>query len=362
MNITFFIGNGFDLNLGLKTRYENFYEYFQMNSSEDNIIKGWINKKERLWSDLEEALGKSLSKIKENDLERFYDDKYVMDDLLIDYLRKEQEKYNYDEEIIKKQLINSLDNFQGNLSKDEKAMIERIKARHGENDIRYNFVSFNYTNCLDKMIDIQKKESITISAHRYGNNSYNTSSILGDVYHIHGTVNEEMILGVNDDSQINNELLKVNEEFCNGFIKIQMNQLIGQQKTKDVKNLIFRSKIICLFGISMGKTDKIWWEEIIEWLLQDEENLLVIFWRDYKHLNNNKLPARTIRNNNRVKDKFLKLGNEKFGDDELELVKDRILVKINDEDIFNFPKYEENENIKEIVGLALEKSLKHNYY
>lgn len=67
MNITFFIGNGFDLNLGLKTRYENFYEYFQMNSNEDNMIKGWINKKESLWSDLEEALGKSLSKIKENE-------------------------------------------------------------------------------------------------------------------------------------------------------------------------------------------------------------------------------------------------------------------------------------------------------
>lgn len=362
MNITFFIGNGFDLNLGLKTRYENFYEYFQRNSSEDNIIKGWINKKERLWSDLEEALGKSLSKIKENDLEKFYDDKDTMDDLLVEYLRKEQEKYNYDEEIIKKQLINSLDNFQGNLSKDEKDMIERIKTRHGGSNIWYNFVSFNYTNCLDKMIDIQKKESVTISTHTYGNNKYSTSSILENIYHIHGTVNEEMILGVNDESQINNEFLKENAEFCNGFIKTQMNKLIGQQKTEDVKNLILNSKIICLFGISMGKTDKIWWEEIFRWLLQNEENLLVIFWRDYKHLNNNKLPARTIRNNNRVKDKFLKLGNEKFGDDELELVKDRIFVKINDEDIFNFPKYEENENINEMVGLALKKSLKNNYY
>lgn len=259
-------------------------------------------------------------------------------------------------------MINSLDNFQGNLSKDEKDMIERIKTRHGGSNIWYNFVSFNYTNCLDKMIDIQKKESVTISTHTYGNNKYSTSSILENIYHIHGTVNEEMILGVNDESQINNEFLKENAEFCNGFIKTQMNKLIGQQKTEDVKNLILNSKIICLFGISMGKTDKIWWEEIFRWLLQNEENLLVIFWRDYKHLNNNKLPARTIRNNNRVKDKFLKLGNEKFGDDELELVKDRIFVKINDEDIFNFPKYEENENINEMVGLALKKSLKNNYY
>ena len=28
MNIVFLIGNGFDLNLGLKTRYRNFYDYY----------------------------------------------------------------------------------------------------------------------------------------------------------------------------------------------------------------------------------------------------------------------------------------------------------------------------------------------
>ena len=355
VNITFFIGNGFDLNLGLKTRYENFYEYFQSKADDNNMIKGWINKKEKLWSDLEEALGKSLSNIKENNVEQFYDDKDIMDDLLIEYLKEEQERYNYDEEIIKKQLISSLDNFDGNLSREEKDFIERIKAKHAGNTIKYDFVSFNYTDCLDKIIDIQKKDAVTISTHAYGNNTYSTSSMLGDVHHIHGTLNEEMILGVNDESQINNEFLQKHEEFCNGFIKTRMNKLIGQQ-TEDVKKLILNSKIICLFGISMGKTDKIWWEEIVDWLLKDKENLLVIYWKDYKHLNSNKLPARTIRNNNRIKDKFLKIGHGKFTDDKLKLIRDRIFVKINDEDIFNFPKYEERRNINDIIDL------KNNYY
>lgn len=46
MNITFFIGNGFDLNLGLKTRYKDFYKYFKENVRRSNIIRGWINEKD----------------------------------------------------------------------------------------------------------------------------------------------------------------------------------------------------------------------------------------------------------------------------------------------------------------------------
>ena len=29
MNVTFFIGNGFDINIGLKTKYSDFYPYFK---------------------------------------------------------------------------------------------------------------------------------------------------------------------------------------------------------------------------------------------------------------------------------------------------------------------------------------------
>jgi hypothetical protein len=33
MNILFLIGNGFDLNLGMKTRYVDFYNYYISNTS-----------------------------------------------------------------------------------------------------------------------------------------------------------------------------------------------------------------------------------------------------------------------------------------------------------------------------------------
>ena len=41
MNITYLIGNGFDLNLGLRTRYTDFYDYYLNNTESDteNISK-----------------------------------------------------------------------------------------------------------------------------------------------------------------------------------------------------------------------------------------------------------------------------------------------------------------------------------
>lgn len=36
MNITFLLGNGFDIGLGLKTGYENFYDAYSEIQSKDN--------------------------------------------------------------------------------------------------------------------------------------------------------------------------------------------------------------------------------------------------------------------------------------------------------------------------------------
>ena len=40
MNITFLIGNGFDLNLGIETRYNQFYEYVKI--EETTAVKNQI--------------------------------------------------------------------------------------------------------------------------------------------------------------------------------------------------------------------------------------------------------------------------------------------------------------------------------
>ena len=72
--------------------------------------------------------------------------------------------------------------------------------------------------------------------------------------------------------------------------------------------------------------------------MEDKEKLLVIFWRDNQKLNRNRLPSKTIRNNDKIKNQFLEKGKGQLADEKLRLVKERIFVSYNDNDIFDFPK------------------------
>ena len=55
MNITFMIGNGFDLHLGMKTRFTDMYEGYIQSPSEDIVIQ-------RFKEDLKESAGERYEK------------------------------------------------------------------------------------------------------------------------------------------------------------------------------------------------------------------------------------------------------------------------------------------------------------
>lgn len=96
MNILFLIGNGFDLNLGLKTRYSEFYEYYKsINSQSDSIntLKENISTNLENWSDLELALGSYTDNIRSREeFDEIFED---IGDKLADYLQQEENKFDY---------------------------------------------------------------------------------------------------------------------------------------------------------------------------------------------------------------------------------------------------------------------------
>ena len=61
MKITFLIGNGFDLNLGLKTTYKDFYKNYLMTLDSEvinnNVLYKHIDKNIEDWVDFETRLG-----------------------------------------------------------------------------------------------------------------------------------------------------------------------------------------------------------------------------------------------------------------------------------------------------------------
>ena len=68
MNILYLIGNGFDLNLNLKTSYKDFYNFILEKNNEKDLaivakFKNEIKNKPTNWSDLELELGKFTAEI-----------------------------------------------------------------------------------------------------------------------------------------------------------------------------------------------------------------------------------------------------------------------------------------------------------
>ena len=335
MNITFLIGNGFDLNLGLHTRYSDFYPYFIEMSTENNMIRTWLEADELLWANLEEQLGKKLKNVKESEQDKFYEDKAELDRLLLEYLGHEQEKVSIQnkEEKISEEFARSLRTFYNDLSEVGRNSITSTCNTYRNEEFQYCFICFNYTNSLDQIVNITRKLKSPITTHQgFGAKRNN---LLGSVLHIHGTLNEEMILGVNDVNQINSEFLKNDAEFLDTFIKRRMNNSIGQRKTEHAKKLIEDSHIICIFGMSMGSTDKMWWEEVVKWLNRSDNNKLVIYYKGYNDELDRKLPAKTILLNNRIKQEILEKGGADVKSSNIDKVQERIFVSYNS-NIFNF--------------------------
>ncbi|EMA4239845.1 hypothetical protein U3B20_002871, partial [Listeria monocytogenes] len=61
MKITYLIGNGFDISMGLNTSYSNFYDFIKENKTQEeieaNCLYRNINKNIDLWRDFEVSMG-----------------------------------------------------------------------------------------------------------------------------------------------------------------------------------------------------------------------------------------------------------------------------------------------------------------
>ena len=274
MNITFLIGNGFDLNLKLNTRYSDFYKYYIENDPKDLLSKSIKNDYE-MWSDLEIGLGEFLKDIDENQIEEFLDSKSTLERMLSEYLTLENNRVHIkDEKAIaeefKKKVLNFSYDFNA-LDKDHyHQLIGSTKAQ-----INYNFITFNYTSVLDTIVSATQKNCKPFGNHISGSTGYNDSII--SPHHIHGKLTEDLILGLDNAEQILNEKLKSNPKLTNYIIKSVVNKALGEKKIEKAKEIIDKSKYVCLFGLSIGDTDGMWWSYIIEWLKREKDNRLVLF-------------------------------------------------------------------------------------
>lgn len=312
MNITFMIGNGFDILVGLKTRYIDFYNYMKKDSVNDKNNKNGIlvniDKNIELWSDLELGLGNYTHTIEEDEirLEKFYKDKFEIDLKLREYLKREQDRVNWQDKIngmaFRSEFINHIAGFYNFFKPSDKdEILETIAKR----PLKYYLISFNYTNIIKEAININK-------------------SIDVETLYLHGTLNDEnSILGVNDLEQIKNKYFNNRTEMLLSMCKLEMNKFLGEYRINKAEDILNSSEIVCIFGMSIGETDKYWWEKLIDSLEKGIIKIIIVFHYSSKLYTSNLVEL--WREQNRVKERILKYSSA----DNKDKLKDRIKVLCN---------------------------------
>ena len=341
MNITFFIGNGFDLSFNLKTGYKSFYEYllrkYKTKKSlykeqtgkeyEEKLVES-ISSDSDLWSDLELGLGKYLKIVNtDKDVAEFFESKEELERCLIDYLQKENDRFSItDDKKLAKCFRDKVVGFSKAFSQKE---LEHYNGFiNNTSGINYHFITFNYTDVLDRIIATTNKSIGTFSTHTTSTRTY--TDYLKNPIHIHGTLKSGLILALNDVSQIDNEKLQKDSAFTDLMIKSKLNEDLGNYRTRSAKKIIDDSMYICIFGMSIGDTDNLWWQYITDWLLQNKDRRIVWYVRNSSASINT---AGAYLRFARKKQKEFALHAAKSTGEDFEKIKAQVVVIVNS-DVF----------------------------
>ena len=99
--------------------------------------------------------------------------------------------------------------------------------------------------------------------------------------HVHGYTTKNMVFGVNDDSQIADKTIfdGYGEEYIEQLIKIKSNKMYEENTDEKAHQLLRNSDVIYVYGMSIGETDKLWWERICQ-VMKEKQYLQLIL---HKH-------------------------------------------------------------------------------
>lgn len=346
MQITFLVGNGFDIAAGLDTSYAAFYKWYcQQTSSKKHIerfkkeIADDVRTGGKNWADFEIGLGQYTSHFTVDRAARFlecYEDAHEM---IVKFL--EMQRSTFDLEHISEETLtffkDGLLRFYQDLSPQEIKLFEEIIDNDKSNNAIINFLSFNYTDTLDRVVEELSKEplkrwSVTGGARYMGVNK--------KVIHMHGMLANYPVLGVDNATQIaNQELLSV-PNFTDVLLKPQSVNSIGQLWHSEAQEIISKSRIIGIFGMSIGESDAKWWNAIIKWLRDNHSRHLIIFWYTSNPPNGISI-FRKLAETQKAKDVLYKYSE--LTPDEIKNISPRIHIAINTKNVLNLRLDKKNE-------------------
>ena len=317
MKIFHIIGNGFDLNLGMRTSYMDFCKYYNSIETKSKNIKDLKKSIEcdfETWSNLEIAFGNYVEKIKTTEeFDEIFED---LLDNLSSYLKYQEDIFDFTR-ANPAQLYNNLSHPEFALLPADRNQVKEFKNNWAGATWNVKVMMLNYTYSLEKLMN-ETEFNFDIGTHDNA-----SKIILRGIEHIHGYHDKRMILGVNDISQLKNTGFHSNQDVLEAIIKTSCNKAYKHTVDQQCETDIALANLICIFGSSIGETDKYWWELIAKRLLLDCQ--LIIFTRG-KETNANK-GYKNPRDERKVKNKFLSLTT--LNEDEKQIVMGKIFVGVN---------------------------------
>lgn len=326
MRLTFLIGNGLDLQYGLKTTFKDFFDYIMNNNvleEENYIYRKFLNKNPKEdWSDFEYILGRLTFDLEKDNITSniFMDDLDDFRDVFIDYMNIQQELFKVDKNEKNNILANTAKNYYLNLNYSSRLSIKNLIDQ--SNDVQIDILNFNYTDTLKKIFDASNTTfSLWNKTHTFKNHIY-----------VHRTLEDGTFLGVNDTSQLNSEAFTSID--LDGLIKPRMIQSDIDENSEKLNDIINLSNVIYIFGMSLGDTDKIWWERIKKWLEKSTYNRLIInYYIDDKRYTSSK---KHLNKKNRIyaeaRNKFY--DHFEMTEDEKRIFDEKIFISLNSSNIF----------------------------
>ncbi|MCA0365594.1 MAG: bacteriophage abortive infection AbiH family protein [Bacteroidetes bacterium] len=228
--LTLVIGNGFDLNLGLKTSYTDF---LKSNFFTENIDKHVSDVYDSIFKYLFDfSVSKQMNWIDiENLFKSYYQQLYVKNHGKIENLYLE---FNFFVQALRKYLIEQkIENISDSEIEDSFAYFV-LQQAIGE-DPNLTIINFNYTDSVEYIL-----------INKLGKNE---DFIKNNVIHVHGTLkNNNIIVGVDESFETTVE---------NNFIRKFSNV---KYINTDVDEILENSNIIGFFGHSFGETDHSYFE------------------------------------------------------------------------------------------------------
>lgn len=353
MNITFILGNGFDRNLNLSTDYQSFYSYYaslpstgeyaesigRLKKELDNFLKlevksGDDDVQKIDWSDLEIGLGKYAKEFQsEAEFEAVY---YDLRDSLKDYLKTQENIASLIGAIDKGSFLDDLTKPEQYLQPVEQSQLLTIKQSWGNNQYDIRVLTFNYTRTFEYLIgedtDYDLINGCKVRVH--------------EVKHVHRLI-DQLILGVNDIGQIQNSRLSGLQFVLDTFVKPNHCRTYADNHSTQCVEYINKADLIVLYGVSIGDTDRRWWQAIANLFRQKNSARLILFWYEKEYHDYRNEGPRRVRAENVQRDNLMtKMGLSRS---EKEVFKSRIYVHLirKEKRIFNLP------HVPEIIDLKI---------